>query len=476
MGQPVRTRVEAVHGNGFMARGAVKKIGTWDRLVADLRARQSQFRMSVQSNSPWIQIREIKDGKRIRNFSSLCYAVASDAHIEQCYQACLKASAAGQWELGTPEERKWKQAAAQADRWGEAAAVASGGLTWAGLAAKVLADVEARIPRKGSREHAVRDLKSIANFSGVVCPETLMSWAQEKDPVTMPKAYQHRLDTLSHINRLGDLIDLDKIISRLRAARPTGSAKRLQEDNLRMPRAIPSDGALEAWLDQIKDPTIRWTLALISTYGIRTHEAWHVTGIDDRNWLTVPGDGLTKNVKSRFVPPVPSAWVERYGLKRDFTVQLEALNNRYKVQWEERPGGSRIPLNNPAVTHALGYYLTRLKDEDRLSAPLVDGSGVDWVNPYDLRHSYAIRCFTSNSVNQLDPKNFAMWMGHGLTVHERKYLKWMSTTREKARLQDDYDRMVNAQQPGWAKPETALPDEIQRKLAKLAQLEALLQA
>ena len=45
-------------------------------------------------------------------------------------------------------------------------------------------------------------------------------------------------------------------------------------------RRIPSTAAIEEWLDQVieEDPLWGWVFAMVSTYGLRPHEVWHIDG------------------------------------------------------------------------------------------------------------------------------------------------------------------------------------------------------
>ena len=82
--------------------------------------------------------------------------------------------------------------------------------------------------------------------------------------------------------------------------------------------------------------------------------------------------------------------------------------------------------------------LTRVQP---LIAEACEGGGTDWVRPYDLRHAYAIRCFTDPAVNMVPSEDHASWMGHGLDVHERIYLRWMPAARQKLALKDRHARL-----------------------------------
>ena len=94
----------------------------------------------------------------------------------------------------------------------------------------------------------------------------------------------------------------------------------------------------------------------------------------------------------------------------------------------------KIAVNNVAVSNSL-YKEFQRKGLEKLLAPVADGEGMDWVRPYDLRHAYAIRCATSAETADAFDDDMATWMGHGLDVHRRIYLRWLSSSRRKESLQ-----------------------------------------
>jgi hypothetical protein len=125
--------------------------------------------------------------------------------------------------------------------------------------------------------------------------------------------------------------------------------------------------------------------------------------------------------------------VERYGLRANWEQFHGQLNARWKVRFAE-VSGVRIAVNNVAVSNSL-YKEFQRKGLQKLWAPVADGDGMDWVRPYDLRHAYAIRCATSTETADAFDDDMACWMGHGLDVHRRIYLRWLSSSRRKESLQ-----------------------------------------
>ncbi len=120
-----------------------------------------------------------------------------------------------------------------------------------------------------------------------------------------------------------------------------------------------------------------------------------------------------------------------------------------------------------AVSHSLYKEFPRT-GRQKLWAPIADGEGMDWVRPYDLRHAYAIRCATSVETAEAFDDDMATWMGHGVDVHRRIYLRWLSSSRRKEALQRRRGQgvAVNAIQPHTAP--VALPDDITPDLLEMA--------
>ena len=434
-----------------MAKGRARKEGVWSKEIGRLQADRCRYRMRISHKSPIIQIAEISQGKEIRSFSSRVFRHDSDHDIRACASVCRSSHAAGEWD----HSAGGAQAKQSIDTWG----------TFAETCRK---DLRARIAREGSRRNAEGHLTEIGRWvHPAITSKPLEDWVQEKDPVTLPHAFRNRLETLSHINRARHLhgLDLTASIARLRALRPTGAIRREQQRRTQEVRAIPVDSQLQDWLDQMSGFE-QWTLALISTYGLRPSEAWHVTQIDSDGWVHVPGDGLTKTA-SHIAPPVPAAWLDRYRLRENFDRFKLELNDRWKIRWEDRDG-LLIPVNNSAVSNLL---YRRIADRyiDRLE---VDG---EWVRPYDLRHSYAIRCFTSEEVIAATDESKATWMGHSLDIHRRVYLKFMGEDRRNSAIKAQLRFAVqNAPEGQEAAQPVDLPADVLDKLAKLEQLQKLL--
>ena len=84
--------------------------------------------------------------------------------------------------------------------------------------------------------------------------------------------------------------------------------------------------------------------------------------------------------------------------------------------------------------------------------------------------AHAIRCETSLDEDALDTpsEEFARWLGHTLDIHKRVYLRFMTAERKDASTKGRYGK--TQENPVSA----GLSDEVLAKLAKLEQLEKLL--
>ena len=425
-----------------MARGTGSH-SLWHYQVSALRIEQCDFRMRHRADKNWIYIRQMKGGKVVREFSSDRFRWYVDDEVAACANECRAAHRRGYWKRKSPGKAETEKV----------------GLTWRELADSTLTLLHKRIAREGSRKNAEGHLKQLAKKTGTPTAKDLERWALERCPIDQPSAFRNRIETLSHINKTGEL-KLDATIAVLKDKRPTGAAKKEQDRRTQKIKAIPADSDLEQWLDSLEGNE-QWVLAMIATYGLRPSEAWHVVSIDDDGWVHIPGDGKTKT-EEHFAPPQPSHWVERYQLRENFEQYKTELNERWPIKWQDRAGLS-IPTNNSVVSNALYHRIYK----QRIARLYVDD---EWVRPYDLRHSYAIRCETSEDPQLVatPSEEFAKWLGHTLDVHKGIYLKWMSAERRATGLK----ARVGSQRKNPA--EAGLTDEILAKLEKLEMLEKLM--
>lgn len=390
--------------------GQPRRSKAWERAVAQLDALGCGFRLRQRPGSPYIQIRQLSGSKVLRSFSIQPLRIDSDVDIEEAVRLCVKAQALGHWPQAMAPQQPGRP------------------MGWPELAERVAADVRERIVKHGSRVHVLNDLRlRISHFHGKPTAERLEAWVLEVSPVTQARTFTRRLECLAQIEQAG-VLELGETLSRLRRLRPRGAVARLQRSAGMRVRVVPEDEAIEAWLDRL-DPFNQWMFAVLATYGLRPHELWHVQPPDAHGWVTIPGGMRTKSARAHFAPPVPRHWLERYGLAQRWGEEQALLLERWPIRWEKRAGVA-IPVNNAE----LGQYLRKqftLRGLEKLVAPLADGAGEDWLRPYDLRHAYAIRCALSEETERVDPEQQAEWLGHGLELHQRIYLRWLPDDRKR---------------------------------------------
>lgn len=384
----------------------------WRQANAKLKALGVPYRLRADARSPFIAIRQLAPGRKepIRQFSLKPLLVESLEDVEEALARCLEAERLGHW----PGE-------------GEAGGAAPR-ITFAQLAERTLRHVEGRL-KASSSAHMRGHLRQLAQIQGHVTVDRLRAWVLEVPPSSL-SAYEKRLGTLSAMDQvlqadagLAVLFDLQELLGELRRLRPKGGELKRIRQATQKPKAIPTDAQLQDWLDAIADPLLQWVYALVATYGLRPSEAWHVLPIDADGWITVPGDQITKTA-THVAPAVPMAWVRRYRLREEFERRQGELRERWKIQWAEL-GGRRLPNNNTSLSNYL-YKQFQLRGQEKLWAKAWDGDGLDWCRPYDLRHAYAVRCWSHPEVRRVPMVEHAEWMGHGLELHRRTYLRWMT--------------------------------------------------
>ncbi len=420
----------------------------WAYWTKELQLTKCRFRMTPRKGDSIIQVREVDldTGKTLRQFTSKHYKLQNDRDIEACAKACLEAHQEGSWGL----------VKRSAD---------PGQLTWQKLAENCLKDLRQRVPRIGSRKNTEGHLRELSSFSGRVTIDRLEAWALERDPINQPAAFRNRLETISHIGKAGDL-DTKKLWESLKEKRPTGSAKKINDAAHLKVRVIPMDEQIEEWLDGMSG-LYQWLLALWATYGLRPSEAWHVEKIDEDGWITVPGPPFCKTARHH-APPVRREWLERYQLRENFEKYQRELNERFPIVWDERRG-QRIPTNNSVASNAVFQMMER-GTIPKLWGLTPDGTGKEWVRPYDLRHSYAIRCETSQDPQMLSTSadQFAAWLGHSLEMHRRIYLRWLTSDREKASKKSRFHQQRPFEKSEVQATKLELPLEVVEQLEQLA--------
>lgn len=517
-----------------MAGGQSKKRSAYDRWVAVLQEEKCRYRIKAIKRSEILQVLEYEPGKRPRQFSSVRYRKDSDKDIENLALLCRRSSAVGAWEatgVVSGAVETWydlvilvtQDVRARIAREGSRSNI-EGALgkmkTWRGdvTSAKLRAwalekdpttqpapfrnriDTLAAIDKTKLRGKKILDLEQLLAELRAMKPTGAKKKEEDRksEKIRAIPEDQQLQDWLDHLQAMAEKNDLEvreTAVTMLRqvfedhgpnvkdwpsgwaadVAERSGRTKNsVQVLRSRMARHWPNVTGLGPADETFRNrgvkvyiqPYIVWVLALIATYGLRPSEAWHAERIDEDGWIVIPGDGKTKTER-HIAPPVPFDWVERYKLRENFNKHQALLNSRWTIRWDQR-GDLLIPVNNSQVS---GSLRERFGSEiPYLRVPEWDN---EWVRPYDLRHAYAVRCFTHPDCYGSDETDAARWMGHGLDVHKRTYLRWMSSTRSDEALKSKYRMNLDKPRPVIPVP-AELPADVLERLAKLEQLEKIM--
>ena len=458
------------------ARGRGHMRSTWVNRQKDLQARQCPFRLMKRGDSPIIYIRQIVGGEQIGSWSTMTLRVESESDINAAHALCLKCQKAGKW-LGVFK-------AGLADH------------TWQSFARISENAALERLGEKGSFKDVRACVRQWAKFTGKVCPERIGMWMDETDPIKQKSRFGDQIETIRLINKTG-LMDLDAVINAQVKRRPT-TAELRKLTNRDKPRAIASDLEMYDWLKSINDPLLQWAFAMIATYGLRPSEVWHIDDWTKQGIIHIPGRPICKTWEHPAFP-CPMNWVEEFHLMEDFTEKQLAMHERWALRWQENANGVREPMNNSDVVNVAMYkplynavkVQLGLKKEGqrRVGIPPCwarkwesgpgggDTHEKDWVRPYDLRHSYAIRVMTHPETREVPFAQMAKWMGHSVQQHRDVYLKWMPTRLSMAAEMALFEELQalpeekRPQEPTFeASPAGELPPEVVAQLEELAEL------
>ena len=423
-----------------MVRSSSPVPALWRIARQELQAAKCPYRLRLIRSYEWIRVRETRGGQVVRDFKLDGLRWSSEDDIRAARDLCLTAHQRGAW----PDSRH-----------GEALQNA---LSWPEVGERLVTHLQRHFNKVGSASGYLGDARHrIPSLQGPVQASVLRDWVLAMPLPDRASTYRQRIFTLHHINLCIDDLDLENVIASLRLnykKKMTGAAakaSRVRNDDIRV---IPTDDEMEAYLDILTGqynglPFDQLFFAYMTTYGLRPHELWHMESIDDDGWVKIPGgpepdaDGHVFRTKTgtHFAPPVPSAWVERYRLKENFSHFLSVLRERWTIRWvpvvREDAGGVRreTGFTMPANNHLLGHYANKQFTRGavpRLIARKARGDEQAAALPYDFRHSYAIRCALHPETQAIPMEFHANWMGHGLELHEKVYLRWINQERKKA--------------------------------------------
>lgn len=164
--------------------------------------------------------------------------------------------------------------------------------------------------------------------------------------------------------------------------------------------SVPSDEAIEAIWDSIRNPGWRWVYGMLATYGLRPHEVFRI--VDTRKIATETGkitiQAETKT-GARDVWPLPDRWRSRFNLGEVVYPNI-VIEGRDNQSIGERIAQNLCNPKNRKIPH----------------------------NPYALRHAWAIR----SAVMRVPDSIAARWMGHSVAVHAETYHEAINQVQHEA--------------------------------------------
>lgn len=162
------------------------------------------------------------------------------------------------------------------------------------------------------------------------------------------------------------------------------------------PRSLPSDQEIFNFCNSIKDPSWRWVVRMLATYGLRNYEPFR---LDLQDFPTIRV--LKGKTGKRFMVPLYPEWASDWELHKVFlpNISLDYPNSKIGTKVSGWFYDNKIPFS-----------------------------------AYNLRHSYARRCFEF----AIAPDRAAIFMGHSLSVHLNVYRAWFDESVYLA----DYQRAI----------------------------------
>jgi integrase len=200
-----------------------------------------------------------------------------------------------------------------------------------------------------------------------------------------------RKKVCTYLRILGKFADIEGI-EILRQMQGSYSAKSVS------PRKLPKDKLIDEARNSIKSESWQWLFGMVAVYGLRSHEVFRLD-LEDFPVVNVLSETKTGE---RFVYPLYPEWAETWKLQ---DMKLPDLDLNYS--------------NAKLGTKVADWFRDR-------------NFG---FKAYDLRHSYARRCFEFG----LAPDWAAGLMGHSLQVHMKTYRAWI----DKAVYTKAYELVIN---------------------------------
>ncbi|MGD1899286.1 MAG: hypothetical protein ACFB16_20345 [Phormidesmis sp.] len=201
---------------------------------------------------------------------------------------------------------------------------------------------------------------------------------------TVPANTKQRQRVCMAFARLAKFAELDP--QRIVALRGRYSSKSVD------PRSLPTDSLIQKWYNNIATPQWRWVFGMLATYGLRPHELFHC---DLTDFPTVRVGRHTKT-GDRFIWPFYPEWADKWRLHDPQLQSFEDIDS--------------LPNTKLGTKVSRRFYVWQLQKQDGQS-----------LRPYDLRHTFARRCFEFG----FSPDFAAKMMGHSPELHSRIYRRWI---------------------------------------------------
>jgi integrase len=163
------------------------------------------------------------------------------------------------------------------------------------------------------------------------------------------------------------------------------------------PRNLPADEEIATAVNSIKHPGWRWLVAMLSTYGLRSHE---VFTLDMSEFPIIRVSEDTKTGE-RIVYPLYPEWADVWKLDNVILPPISLLHE-----------GKKTP----------GQRVARWFWDSKLS-----------FRAYDLRHSYSRRCFEFD----IPTNRAAKLMGHSESIHCQTYRAWIDEKYYRSKFELD---------------------------------------
>jgi integrase len=151
------------------------------------------------------------------------------------------------------------------------------------------------------------------------------------------------------------------------------------------PRHLPSDEEIIKTIDSIKHPGWQWLVAMLATYGLRSHEVFNL----DFEEFPILRIGSDTKTGERLAYPIYPEWVDIWQLSNVIYPPMLQTSEINKTP------GQRI---------ARWFWANKLP-----------------FKAYDLRHCYARRCFEFD----IPTTRAARLMGHSEAIHCNTYRAWI---------------------------------------------------